>query len=77
MIGVPIKKKSHRDRQETRGMPYNDRGRHWNDAAASQRTPRIAATTGVREQGNGKEGVKFYPEFQKERGPADPLISDF
>lgn len=23
---------------------------------------------------NGKEGVRFYPEFRKEYGPTDPLV---
>lgn len=75
MIGVPIKKKKrHRDRQETRRMPYNYRGRHWNDAVASQRTPRTAATPGAREQGNEWQGRgKILSRVSKGVWPHRPL----
>lgn len=45
----------------------------WGDAATSQATPRSASKPP--ESGRGKEGFPY--TFQREHGPANPLISNF
>lgn len=58
---------THRERTS-----YEDRGRDGSSAAASQAGPRTADNH--RKPGRGKEG--FYPEPQREPGPANTLILD-
>lgn len=51
----------------------DDRGRDQTDAITSQGMPRIA---GHHQQVRRAEDI-FHPEFEREHGPANTVISDF
>ena len=60
---------------DTQGRKWScdEGGRGWSDAAASQGTPKIASHH--QKLVRGQEG--FYPEPQREHGPADTVTLDF
>ena len=64
-------------RKHTGRTPCDDRGRDWSDAAAIQGVTRIdqCPCSPHQELGQGKQG--FFPESQREHGPASTFISDF
>lgn len=71
MTGVLIQK-GEKTHTHTHRMPYEDRGRAWMDAAASQGMLRLAGGC----TGSWEEEEGFCPDSRRKPGPADILASN-